>query len=159
MNKKSYYLFLLLIFITFFSCIPAFANVPVEVLTNYSVETEIEKIIVTLVVKEAFQLDTHYSPYKKARAKVIYDFSFEAEYIVVYLLYKDIYKMETGQIILGKDFSIESVELPYVESEKDLRQCAAPPVCRGCPDDTVDFVFGTVGEEPTAIDGVRIQRC
>ncbi len=108
------------------------------------------------LVEQQFGLLSPSTPYGRAGVNVLYDDVGQPDYLVVHLLHKDSYLMETAKVVLGLYDSVQYVQRNYIENADDLSQTPAYVEKATCPDETVDIVYGTYTTEfPSATEGVN----
>ncbi|MBN2005643.1 MAG: hypothetical protein JXA21_19955, partial [Anaerolineae bacterium] len=159
MKSRFFALFCLIIIATLVSQaapaapLAAQGSIPVTILPSEhlgSKTLQADKVVQT--VTDAFQLNSEKANYSEARVKVLYNSANEPEALIVYLLQKDTYLLETAKITLGKDYSVLSTETNYEEKATDSRDAA---VLAACPDTSVQMVFSTCETGiPTAVAAI-----
>jgi len=94
----------------------------------------------------SLQYITGEDEYHKAKVKMAYDDTGAADHLVVYLLSKTSYSVETIRVDLDNNYGVSKVTTNYDTSLEDLQYTiqADDSYAGGtCPDTTVDMVFGS----------------
>ncbi len=91
------------------------------------------------VIRDRFGLVLGKTLYRAAEARMAPNTS-AALQVVVYLLHKDSYDLDVVRITITPSYDITDVLQDYVEGDGEIQTYDDT---YGCPDETVDFVFGT----------------
>ena len=150
----------LVVFFTLFTfAASAFGKVPVVFLLSghwaaedgqYGLEKQ-EDLLRDLIDEEFSLYD---DAYLEVKVKTLYDDSGNTDYLIVYLLDRDTYSVETARVELDDDLIVLYTERDYEEQPDDAAQ---EPACiwGTCPDPGVQMVFATMHTEiPSAVAAV-----
>ncbi len=155
-KQKFLYGYLGILLILFSIAPTAFANVPITFLPpaqgtgkidGYGQENERLEDIIN---KELALDDT---VYMEAKVKTILDTSGRKSSLIVYMLYKDTYSIDTARIDLDDNLIPVLTDPDYVEIAEDFPNSGG--TWATCPDSSVQMVFSTMETGiPTAIQAV-----
>lgn len=137
--------------------VPAFAEVPIEVLQNrlYAAPGGFDAGRIKELVKSAFQISRNEQHIFRVMVNVYGAESGLPDHLIVYILAKETYSYETARVNLLHGYRLGSIQRDYVEApdEVDLLY----DTYASCPDNTVEMVFATnlsSSQYPTAVKAV-----
>lgn len=133
---------------------PEDGGVPVTIVPSSLEGIEsLEEDVLVGIVTDALQLSSKGDTYREAKVRVLHDAG-KPNSLIVYLLHEDTYSFETVKIVLGKNYSVLSVERDYVEQASDY------PVEKGitstCPNNKIEVLLTTCEDRiPSAVEGIN----
>ena len=155
-KQKFFYGYLGILLILFSIAPTAFASVPITFLppdqgTDKTDEYGQENERLVDIINEELALDD--TAYMEAKVKIILDTSGRKSSLIVYMLHKDTYSIDTARIDLDDNLIPVSTDPDYAELPEDFQDSGG--TWATCPDNSVQMVFSTMETRiPTAVEAV-----